>query len=261
MQPNVWMTTLSQMTSNQRFPFLSKRPINHFGEPDYNSPPIESPKYGCYINCGTYVKYSPSNDETIVQYGCILSVTLCHSKMDINQYEKIDNFMRTIQDDTIEVRQIRNRYIEVNELIQTTYQVRLSVSHLHGIIFVFRKRDIIDGNYPCKGMENAFVIEYKYVNNRFCMIPPIECLPFPCLYPGFPICKFFSRRVFDSIYNLKRSLTSLLCKNQKIWELISYRDLHQYNFQSRHGIMCVMNARKMELLCMVHFVSAAVIFK
>ena len=61
---------------------------------------------------------------------------------------------------TIQETILKNPYVQVQELVQTTTISEISPTDIIGIIFLFRKDDIVDCVFPCEGIEIAFLLQY-----------------------------------------------------------------------------------------------------
>ena len=179
-----------------------------FGEPDFTSQPFNIPQYRSNVEVGSYVKYMSCNDR--VCYGRVISSATL-SSVEINQYVllgELNNMEIGFKENPIQ-----NRYILVRELVQTSHTHMVAVSAIESIIFLFRHEDIINGTYPCEGIENVFVIRYQFVSGYTNIICLNMCLPFPCSYLTSPVAMSFARRVFDGLYTVRKSITHLMCRN------------------------------------------------
>ena len=108
---------------------------------------------------------------------------------------------------------IRNRYVMVKELVQTLHTQSVLTTDISNIIFVFSKDSIVEGEYPCEGIENAFVTRYRFNNGFTEEIENEECFPFPCLHQLSPVQLSFSRKIFMCIYSIRKSIVHTMCRN------------------------------------------------
>lgn len=183
--------------------------IGSNGEPDFTSQPFNIPQYQSNVEVGSYVKYTSCNR---VCYGRVIS-SVALSTVKINQFMLLEELNH--MDIGFKENPIQNRYILVKELVQTDHTHMVSASEIDGIIFLFRHDDIINGTYPCEGIENAFVVRYQFVSGNTNIICSNMCLPFPCSYLTSPVAMSFARRVFDGLYTVRKSTTHLMCRNSQ----------------------------------------------
>ena len=122
----------------------------HSGEPVLTSPPIYERKHKCFIDCGTFIIYNYDGKQ---QYGRLLSNANNNAK--INEYQPFETI---VEEYNLNEPALRNPYMEVVELVQTTVIHQISPNCVSGIFFLFTKDEIVNGNFPCEGIEIAFVL-------------------------------------------------------------------------------------------------------
>ena len=146
------------------------------GEPNFNGPPLHSYEYRSYIESGTYVGYLDNN--SVPCFGRIVSISVGFPcpHLSINLYVDIETLRETAR--TFDIIPLQNPYVELCKLVQTSTLVHCDLLCVTGLIFVLKKDEIINGVYPCEGMEMSFVLRYQYIQNQFYLIPDTECLPF-----------------------------------------------------------------------------------
>ena len=181
----------------------------HFGEPDITSSPIYNPRLKCYIDCGSFIRYEHRQK---IGYGRLIS-TVVGGDAVVNEYANYEEF---IQDhDEIESIPMQNPYIEVAELIQTTSLVQIPHHAVSNIIFMFRKDDIVNGFFPCEGVECAFLIRFRFVTDNLTVIPCGHCLPFPCSYQSYHLTTSYPKQIFDSLQRIRSTVTQMMCRKGK----------------------------------------------
>ena len=182
----------------------------HFGEPDLTSPPLFNQRLKCYIDCGSYITYNHKQNQG---YGQLIA-TVVGGEAVVNEYSEYETFME--EHDEIHDVPLKNPYIEVRELIQTKSIIYISHDEVRNIIFTFRKDDIVDGFFPCEGVECAFTIRFRFVNEEnLTLIPSDQCLPFPCLYELYHLTMSYSRRIFNSLQLIRSTITQIMCRKGK----------------------------------------------
>ena len=80
---------------------------------------------------------------------------------------------------------LKDMYVQVQELVQATAIIAVRPEHIIGLIFLFREDEIVDGVFPCEGIEISFLLRYRMVNSSLHLIPTQQCLPFPCSYDTY----------------------------------------------------------------------------
>ena len=92
--------------------------------------------------------------------------------------------------------------------------MQISTCSVNGIIFVFKKDEIVDGSFPFEGVRNVFVLQFHYSSDgQFIDVADDECLPFPCLYKDLPVCVSYMHKIYDFLYIVRRNLTNMMCRN------------------------------------------------
>ena len=183
-------------------------------KPDFSGPPIILPQFCSYIESGTFISYN--NQVGQKHYGRITSTSFTHTSGTICVNEFIEFNAHRERLNTISApAPLNNAYINVDKLVHTNAFVDFPFSSITRLIFVFRKEEIVEGVYPCKGMELCFVLRNRYVGNRYKRIPPHECLPFPSMYVISRISMRYSKRIYDALYDVRKTVTHMMCWNGK----------------------------------------------
>ena len=130
------------------------------GEPDFTCPLFWVQHYKAYVDVGSFVEFIL--DTNIIYYGRVTRTELCNNKymLDINQFVNINNINAILMNEEENVAQIQNCYVDVS--CQTHHFVRVQSTLVKDIIFVFKKDDVVNGIFPCRGMSKAFIIRYRY---------------------------------------------------------------------------------------------------
>ena len=106
--------------------------------------------------------------------------------------------------------------MQVQELVQTTTTIEISPKDIIGILFLFRKDDIVDGLFPCEqGIEITFVLQYRIINGILQVIPEQQCLPFPCSYGIYSLSESFPCQIFKNILKVRQVITKVMCRKGK----------------------------------------------
>ena len=174
-------------------------------EPNLTSPPIYIQDLKCFLDCGTYVMYVDGERQ---RYGQLISTTDA-TNVEINHFE---TFATVVEDNNLSEPTLQNPYVDVIELVQTSVIHKVPSHEITGIIFLFSKDDIVYGNFPCEGIELAFVIRFQFFNNRLHIIPKEKYLPFPCSYPSYLLCTSYAKRIFHSLLEIKAKVTQVMCR-------------------------------------------------
>ena len=190
------------------------------------------PQYRSDIEAGSYIKFSVSDK---VCYGRIINVYLSPSShvhtLRVNQFVKLSTLMEMGE---CSHAAIINPYVDIDELVQTSYVMDVLIEMVKGIIFVFKKDPIVNGVYPCEGMEHVFLLRVRYMNGQFEDIDDTQCLPFPCEYDECPLCISYSKRIYNALYGIRKRITHVMCRNsEKLGRsFIQGRDLYQFDIQA-----------------------------
>ena len=187
--------------------------ISPHHKPDLSGPPLKLPLLRCYIESGTFISFD--DNEGKICYGRIVSTASMATTglMEINIFQELGSLKDTIPE--LQITYLHNAYIDVPELVQMASTIRLPPSCITGLIFVFRKDDIVNGVYPCEGVEFCFVLRYRLMDNNTTIIPIEECLPFPCLYHHSGITISCAKRVFKALYAVRKTVTHLMMRSWK----------------------------------------------
>ena len=169
-------------------------PARHFGEPDITSSPIHHQGLKSFIDCGSYITYVYRQDRK--GYGRLI-LTIVGGNAMVNKYVEYDSFIE--DHDEVNHAPLENPYIEVKELIQTPEIIQIPPRMLINIIFIFQKDDVVDGIFPCEGVECAYIIRFRFVDDNLTTIPCDQCLPFPCSYNSYHLTISYCKQFFDSL--------------------------------------------------------------
>jgi hypothetical protein len=109
-----------------------------------------------------------------------------------------------------------NVYLSSNtELIQTQKCCWINISVIKELCFIFFYCGVINGKFCCKGISNAYFIQYCYLSEER-TLQDIESpyFAFPSYYPKFHLywSSCFSTELWDSIVMLQQAITSFLCR-------------------------------------------------
>ena len=165
-------------------------PTRHFGEPDITSSPIYHQGLKSFIDCGSYITYAYGQDRK--GYGPLISTVAGGNAM-VNKYVEYDSFIE--DHDEVNHVPLENPYIEVKELIQTPEIIQIPPRTLINILFIFRKDDVVDGIFPCEGVECAYIIRFRFVDDNLTTIPCDHFFHFRA-----PTIRIISQLVIASIF-------------------------------------------------------------
>ena len=169
-----------------------------------------------YVDVGSYVEFISSVDSRC--YGRVTSSrmgTNNSSMLMINQFVELEKINAMLMNDE-NIPALRNRYVDViAKLAQTNHFLEVNSAAVTKIIFVFKKDEVVSGNYLCKGMAHAFIIWYRIGTRQFTLIPNNECLPFPCNYPNSPTCVSYSKQIYSGIYDIRQAIIRSICQNSE----------------------------------------------
>ena len=126
---------------------------NFHREPDLNCPPFQVNHYMAYVNIGSYVEFISS--VNLRCYGRVTSSRMGTNNspiLMIDQFVELEKINAMLMNDE-NIPTLRNQYVDVTaELVQTNHVVEVNSAPFTNIIFVFKKDEVVSGNYPCKGM-------------------------------------------------------------------------------------------------------------
>lgn len=181
------------------------------GTPQLSCPPFNLPQYCSNVETGSFVEFIA--DNLSICYGRVLSAEPS-SILNINQFVDLETLLRTMEEIDV-IQPMKNCYVLNDKLVQTCHMMQVSSGSVNGVIFVFKKDEIVNFSFLCKGVKNAYIIRFWFSEGTFTDIAVGECLPFPCLYPESLVCVSFMKRIFDFIYSVRRSITNLMCRNSQ----------------------------------------------
>jgi hypothetical protein len=104
--------------------------------------------------------------------------------------------------------------VDVVELVNIARVADISVSDIIRVAFIFAASDIINNTYYVQGIEDAYIIRFRYSvrSNELVELPTFY--PFPDLFAEYngKWCECFSRSIFSGIVQLPQELWRFLCR-------------------------------------------------
>ena len=106
--------------------------------------------------------------------------------------------------------------LDTVELCQVQKIEEVQVSHIQKIAFVFTPQSLIEGEYICDGVNDAYVVRYRGVRgtgststDQRVVLSTIEPLPFASMHPGH---KFFNTCFSSRIWGDREVLRDTVVK-------------------------------------------------
>lgn len=131
----------------------------------------------------------------------------------VNEYMEFSSVV--VSEENVTELPLNNPYVEVEELVQTSKIIHIAPQTVSSIIFFFRKDDIVNGIFPCEGVEIAYFTRFRLVNGKLMVIPSMQCLPFTCSYVSYHLTVSYSKRIFDSLQLIRSTVTKSMCRKER----------------------------------------------
>jgi hypothetical protein len=104
--------------------------------------------------------------------------------------------------------------VDVVELVNIARVADISVSDIIRVAFIFTASDVINNTYYAQGIEDAYIIRFRYSVRSYELVELPIFYPFPDLFVEYngKWCECFSRSIFSGIVQLHQELWRFLCR-------------------------------------------------
>jgi len=104
----------------------------------------------------------------------------------------------------------------VTEVFRTNHVAVVSISDIIGLAFIFLADNVTNSMNHLQGMQNAFIIRFKYCRGTHTLLPLNEDSfhSFPDMHPSHVEywCECYGRSIFTSINYLRQEIWLVLCR-------------------------------------------------
>jgi len=104
--------------------------------------------------------------------------------------------------------------VDVVELVNIARVADISVSDIIRVAFIFAASDVINNTYYVQGIEDAYIIRFRYSVHSNELVELPFFYPFPDLFAEYngKWCECFSLSIFSGIVQLRQELWRFLCR-------------------------------------------------